>query len=366
MHCSREYGSIVARRLFAVMAVSVLLLSADRFGVARGQENKPIRSTTRVYDIRDLLMQRRAYPAQSALVPPTRLGEARPAVEAAPTTRPTGASSEVAEEIISLIQETVDPDSWRENGGNVGAIRELQGQLIVTQTPENQEQLTNLLSQFRETSARMVTIRAHWIFLKPAELRSIAKPLAEDPALFGVDLDAVEKLAPAKHFQGQVTCFNTQTVNVTSGDARTVVWGMVSNTGGGANSVAYDPQASIVQGGMLLEVTPVLTPDARTVMADVQSVVSDWTSLDGDPRGGNATTRPTRLVSPTTPEIDRVRMNVQQLRTSVALPVGKPILIGGMTFTPSSATAGTRDDSQLYLVIEAGALANAAEQKPKK
>ena len=54
---------------------------------------------------------------------------------------------ELVDQIIKLITDTVAPDSWRDAGGSVGSIKELSGQLIVTQTPENQRQLTNLLEQ---------------------------------------------------------------------------------------------------------------------------------------------------------------------------------------------------------------------------
>ena len=52
--------------------------------------------------------------------------------------------------LIRLVQKNIDSPSWRDNGGNVGAIRELSGQLIVTQTPENQERLKTLLKDVGE------------------------------------------------------------------------------------------------------------------------------------------------------------------------------------------------------------------------
>ena len=43
---------------------------------------------------------------------------------------------ELVDSIIKLIQDTVANESWKDNGGTVGSLRELSGQLIVTQTPE--------------------------------------------------------------------------------------------------------------------------------------------------------------------------------------------------------------------------------------
>src|SRR5439155_2391569 len=67
------------------------------------------------------------------------------------------------EEITALITQTVAPDSWRDAGGTIGSVRELQGQLIVTQTPENQRLLQGLLEQLRETRAIQVTVETRFL-----------------------------------------------------------------------------------------------------------------------------------------------------------------------------------------------------------
>jgi general secretion pathway protein D len=81
--------------------------------------------------------------------------------------------------LVKLIQETIDPTSWRDAGGSVGGIRPLSGQLIVTQTPENQRAMVNLMEQLRETRAIQITIEARFL--------QVAKNFLED---VGLDLDA--------------------------------------------------------------------------------------------------------------------------------------------------------------------------------
>ena len=45
---------------------------------------------------------------------------------------------------------SIDPKScWRENGGQAGSVRALQGSLIVTQTPERQEHVLALIERLR-------------------------------------------------------------------------------------------------------------------------------------------------------------------------------------------------------------------------
>lgn len=56
---------------------------------------------------------------------------------------------ELASDLMDLIKVIVDPDSWRDAGGTVGSMRELNGQLIVNQTAENQTAVSRLLQQVR-------------------------------------------------------------------------------------------------------------------------------------------------------------------------------------------------------------------------
>jgi hypothetical protein len=55
---------------------------------------------------------------------------------------------------------------------------------------------------------------------------------------------------------------------------------------------------------------------------------------------------------PVLAEIDREDMLKQQMQTTVTVPVGKKVLVGGMTIEPSKLNG-----QQLYLVIEASPLA---------
>ena len=69
-----------------------------------------------------------------------------------PSTLPSSATEEVlrnnkAEQLVQLIRETVAPDSWRDAGGPVGAIREINGRLVITQTEANHALITKLLDE---------------------------------------------------------------------------------------------------------------------------------------------------------------------------------------------------------------------------
>jgi hypothetical protein len=339
------------------------------FGQVAGKgENQMI---SRVYDVSDFLAVVKDHPDHSAIVPPTRIGEGRREQLHGggggglfPQNDPQGKAKGTPEQvqldtIIKLIQETVNPSSWRDAGGAIGAIRGINGQLVITQTAENQAMITDLLRQLRETSARMVRIRATWALLGDEELKSITTQADQNrPAspLHEVDMQALAKLQNAVKIRAQTMCFNRQTVHVASGRARTIVTDVKAVVGD--SSAAYEPTTEMVQSGATFELTPTLAPDDSTVTLDLTSVVSRWDKPDAPvalPRA-MATTQTTGGgrapgVTPEPPSsIDRLNMPVQSLATTVQLPLDRAVLIGGMTLD-----SGADDAKQLYLIIEASA-----------
>jgi hypothetical protein len=63
---------------------------------------------------------------------------------------PMNAPTTVADELESLVEETVAPDSWRNSGGSVGHVQHFAGRLVVVQTLENHRHIERLLEQLRE------------------------------------------------------------------------------------------------------------------------------------------------------------------------------------------------------------------------
>ena len=51
--------------------------------------------------------------------------------------------------LVTQIQQSIDPTSWRTAGGTIGGIRPLNGQLIVSTTPANQLKIVHLLERRR-------------------------------------------------------------------------------------------------------------------------------------------------------------------------------------------------------------------------
>jgi|GEM_PF-6194381 len=357
-------------KLFESMFIVLLLSVSARAQVVPDKKPATVEnnnSVTVVYDIRDLLRTDDKHAAGSALIPPTKIGQAKPAwfgggegggvgggmgggtnpnanPNSKPKLQPSLDDTSKGDEILKLIIDTVAPETWRDNGGSIGSVRLISGVLVVSQTPANQKLIQGLLSQIRDESSRMVTVVARWVLLDSAQLEQFAHPLKQAEgaaAIETIDLAALEKTNAALKYRAQITCFNGQTVQLTSGRARTVVTGLEAVVG---QSAAYQPDASVVQDGVSLQLTPMFPAGSPTALIEIDNVVSAWDGLAPAPPA--PTSQPTNMEAPGT--LDRIDMQVQHLHTTIAVPVGKPILVGGLSM-PSQGQAG---DKQMYLVIE--------------
>ena len=70
---------------------------------------------------------------------------------------------ELIEQIVTIIQEQVDPEGWRDLGGDTGSLQELNGNLIITNTPKNHREIEGLLSQLRTIRALQINIEGRLI-----------------------------------------------------------------------------------------------------------------------------------------------------------------------------------------------------------
>ena len=52
--------------------------------------------------------------------------------------------------ITKMIEDTIDTDSWKDNGGSVSSLREFAGLLIVTTTAEDHQKVKAFLDKLRE------------------------------------------------------------------------------------------------------------------------------------------------------------------------------------------------------------------------
>ena len=72
---------------------------------------------------------------------------------------------ERVDNLVQVIQNNVDPNGWIELGGNTGAIQELSGVLIITQTPKSHRAITSLLDMLRDVRAVQINVEARFLLV---------------------------------------------------------------------------------------------------------------------------------------------------------------------------------------------------------
>ena len=82
--------------------------------------------------------------------------------------------------IIELLEETVNPQSWHDRGGSIGSIKEINGQLVITQNSSGHRQIIGLFSKLREERAIQISVEALFLTVSSHYLEEL-----------GMDLDIV-------------------------------------------------------------------------------------------------------------------------------------------------------------------------------
>jgi type II secretory pathway component GspD/PulD (secretin) len=68
-------------------------------------------------------------------------------------------------QIVDIIQQNVDFDGWKDNGGETGALQELNGSLIITNTPTNHREIVGLLSKLREIRNMQINVETKFLLV---------------------------------------------------------------------------------------------------------------------------------------------------------------------------------------------------------
>ncbi|MDD3948459.1 MAG: hypothetical protein PHT43_03225 [Anaerolineaceae bacterium] len=84
---------------------------------------------------------------------------------------------EAIQRLIDLIKSTIDPNNWRPDG-EIGSISTFNGNLVITQTPDNHRRIESLIAKLRETKTIQVSVESRFIVVNTGFLSQI-----------GVDLD---------------------------------------------------------------------------------------------------------------------------------------------------------------------------------
>lgn len=208
-----------------------------------------------------------------------------------PSSRP--ARQERVDEVVQLLKETIAPETWRENGGTIGAVREIGGQLIITQTQENHGHIGSLLGQLRQDSG-VVRVQAHWVLLTPQQIAEMIAPAGANDANAPkiVSPAALEKLGEQTvRYRAEISCFHGQQVSLASGRSRSLIYDQEAVVA--QSAVAMNPRVKRVTAGAMLEVTPIVLGQTSVAIVEVRSSVAQWGEANPVTQGySQSTTRP--------------------------------------------------------------------------
>jgi len=277
------------------------------------------------------------------------------------TPYPSANASPDFDSLIDAITSTIAPDSWDEVGGP-GSIAPLGTSFVIAQRWDVHRRIEALLEELRarQRGVPTVAIDARWLLL---DSEGLDRVLADGPGVAGrvvADakmLDHLTRTVPGA--RARIACLNGTATYVVAGDRRSQITSAIPVVGSG---IGYQPVISIPNVGVLLQVRPVVDHGADTAMLHLASTVTRWrdqpapVAVGGQnppaevEEFGNESERTHVPAGSAQATVDRPRIAAQEVASSLRVPLGRPVLIGGLTLDPTEKTAAER--KQLYLFVE--------------
>jgi len=317
--------------------------------------------TTRIYYIGDLLQRRGQYPYWAGPEPATSVHPSSRSYRGGFGGAATGGGgggglfeeeatseeitqAELVENVLGMITETVDPDSWADST-RVG-IRSFGPRLLVTQTLRGHREIEALLGQLRKErfADRMISFYARWVVM---DREKAAAMLAGKGGTLEVSEESLKAADAKVAYEARLTCFAGQVVHMAAGNVQTLLTQVEPVVG--ENTSALRPVMTGTLWGALLEASAAVDTEGTKAEVSLRSIVGEPTDAlrktvlisSHQPRGQKEPTP-----GPTV-ELDMPAFDLQTFSTNIRVPLGKAVLIGGTTMP-------TKDGSSrvLYLVLD--------------
>ncbi len=290
-----------------------------------------------------------------------------------------------AQALITLIQESIDPDSWYDVGGEGTITTHDNRRLIVLQTREVHNKINKLLKELGKTLKEEVSIEARFLLVSENFIESIgldigftlsntgkfdvvtfeqdsigaARPTstgdtaslagamgARLSGVWGSILDDLEVtfLLEATQAHRDATSLTSPKVTVLSGESailqvqKTIQYALppvvsardiVGGVSGISSSTSFQPQRGLTRSGTTLSVTPIVMPDKKHVLLHITATLQGYFGLKDFT---------VDTLVPDTGEIVPFKMSlpeteISRVRTRVSIPDGGTLLLGGQKVT---------------------------------
>lgn len=294
-------------------------------------------------------------------------------------------TDKMVQDITKTLTATIDYDSWKENGGRLGTMRFLQGQLVVSQTPDNQKKVSGLLDRLRESKSIQVCVETRFLqiqrnFLEdvgldldfffninnpqnwsPISVQQNTADITSGPTTTVPGSIATKQVNPSMMLSGsflddfqvnfliratqganasttvtapRVTVFNGQMAYITVGTTQSYVSDLEAVPG--VNVGLYNPVLGQTGSQVTLQVQPIVSADRKYVTLTLSPQITQLVSLENytvygqadntnNNNGGDSTT------STFSGTIQEPITQTTQIQTMVSVPDGGTLLLGGQT-----------------------------------
>ena len=178
---------------------------------------------------------------------------------------------ERAQQIIDVVTESIDPNSWHVNGGGVATIRVFNGVLIIRNTIDGHRRVGDFLDLLRHTMPPPLDGEAIVVRLRADRAAEWRRSLA--PRFPRLDAKEVRSLVAAPDagdvlFRATTSGFNGQRMWFSALTQRDVVTSMAAQTAEQVN--AFAPVTGFSTEGLELVVLPLLCSGEDALLLDVQ------------------------------------------------------------------------------------------------
>ena len=283
-------------------------------------------------------------------------------------------ASQRAQDIMDLIQDTVDPDSWYDAGGDGNITLYANRELIIRQTVDNHKEIERLLEQMRSSLGQQVAIEARFLIVTENFLQDLGidvdfsvyagskwgnigmiqshsdnvSPVATGvpgslagftPSViggnYGTILDDLQVTFVIRAIESHrnARTLNAPKVTVLSGESAAIRvitdksyvsdfdFEEITSSGDGQPiRVIADPEIETLSDGVFLNVTPTISADKKYVLLNIETSFTTTGFSLYDIPGGQ------------TDQLFRIQLpesEIADVRTRVKVPDGGTLLIGG-------------------------------------